>query len=67
MMADMQKLVLRRNEINQLCLHDAVSGLPLAGQYRVEVIQESAALTTVRVEFHAGNLFSGVRIEVNDG
>lgn len=43
-------LLIKRNGMH-VCLHDAFSGEVLAGQSRVELIQEPGQLPCIRVEF----------------
>jgi hypothetical protein len=44
-------LLIKRNGMH-LCLHDAFSGEVLAGQSRIELIQECGQVATLRVEFN---------------
>jgi hypothetical protein len=43
-------LIVKRNGLH-VCLHDAFSGEVLAGQRRVEIAQETGAVTVLKVEF----------------
>ncbi|MEE8875949.1 hypothetical protein [Pseudomonas helleri] len=43
-------LIVKRNG-KHVCLHDAFSGEVLAGQARVELVQEPGCITRLRVEF----------------
>lgn len=60
-------LVLKRNNLGHLALHDAETSEPLAGQRNLQVTESPNDYTTVTVTFLATpNSDVGVRLQVDD-
>lgn len=60
-------LILKRNELGEVAVHDAETGQILSAQTSVRLVQEPDNFTRVIVEFSAGGEpSSGLRLEFND-
>jgi len=61
-----RQLMLRRDPLGHFCLHDVLTGMPLAGQVAVNVEQIPFDVTTVTVKFSCDPRCDGHVIIVGD-